>query len=319
MPNIWTHDVYGDLLVRRDSAREWLKDKALRQLFHLGCQGPDFLFYHRFLRGQGKTVPNKLGSLMHKQACGPVLMRMADTIVKKQLAADDPLAVYVAGFMLHHVLDRNMHPYVFCKSGFIKWNHQRFEVILDTIVVKKLLGLDTWANPVWKQIDIGPNLPVSVVELLADVTCEHYPDTAKLMRKQDWQRAYRDMIRAQKLFHDPSGIKRALTFGRIDPFVYKRNDPERDYLNEARASWRHPALENERSTASFWDLWEQALTDGQQVWDALFRYWADSSDTMRRALAAAVGNRSYEHGLDVDTNLDIRYEQPIWHEPSMFS
>src|SRR5690606_25882357 len=118
-----------------------------------------------------------------------------------------PLTVYVTGFMMHHVLDRNMHPYVFTKSGSVKWDHQRFEVILDTIIVKKFLDLDTWANPAWKQIDIGEAFPDSVVNMLEQIAGTHYADLAGKFDKQAWNDAYRDMIKAQKIFHDPYGIK----------------------------------------------------------------------------------------------------------------
>lgn len=312
MPNLWTHNIFGDIILNQAGTCKWLDNTEQKQLFHLGCQGPDFLFYHRFFPWQGKSSMNMLGSLMHTKACGPVLMQMANIVVNSQLSLDDPLTVYVTGFMMHHVLDRNMHPYVFTKSGSIKWDHQRFEVILDTIVVKKLLGLETWKHPAWKQIHIGSAFPASIVDMLTSIASDHYPDMAELMNRNDWNDAYRDMIRAQKIFHDPTGIKNRLTFGQIDPFVYKRSNPERDYLNEAKSTWRHPALENESSSASFWDLWEQSLVDGKQVWDAAIQYWSQPDDESRQALAEVIGNRSYEHGLDVEDGLEIRFEQPIW-------
>jgi hypothetical protein len=312
MPNLWTHNIFGDLVAEHGGRRGWLEDDRLRPLFHLGCQGPDFLFYHRFLPRPGKSAMNRLGSRMHREACGPALMQMADAVPQSGAAPDDPLTVYTAGFLMHHVLDRNIHPYVFCKSGSGKWNHQRFEVILDTIVVRRLRGLDTRTVPAWKEIHVGPELPHAVIAVLDRVVAAHYPDMAPHIRRSDWNAAYRDMIRAQKLFHDPTGWKTILTFNQIAPFVYNSRYPQRDYLNEAHGPWRHPALEDVRSTASFWDLWEQALADGKNVWQAAFRYWSEPTDAARRALAAAVGNRSYEHGEDVPLGLAIRYEEPIW-------
>src|SRR5690606_9448491 len=251
MPNLWTHNLFGDEMARLTGRGDWLEAAELRQLYHIGCQGPDFLFYHHFLPWKGPSLMNTLGTRMHQVACGAVLLHMADTVRRAGAGLADPLAVYVAGFMMHHVLDRNMHPYIFTKSGSRKWDHQRFEVIIDTLMVKRHLGLDTWRTPAWKQIDAGPKLPDSVAEMLRDITRAHYPDLAGQFGTDDWQDAYRDMIRAQKLFHDPTGIKRLLTFGKIEPLVYKRRNPDRDYLNEARNRWRHPAVEHEFSTASF--------------------------------------------------------------------
>lgn len=312
MPNIWTHNLFGDAAAKQTGTQDWLDKPELKQIYHLGCQGPDFLFYHRFFPWQGKSLLNTLGSRMHQEACGPALLLMADTVKQAKAAVNDPLTVYVMGFMMHHVLDRNMHPYVFCKSGSAKWDHQRFEVIIDTLVVRKLLNLETWATPAWKQIDIGHAFPPSIVKMLAEIVIAHYPDLAGQISAEDWNRAYRDMILAQKLFHDPYGIKRVLTFGQIEPLVYKRRNPERDYLNEARAPWRHPAVEEETSTASFWDLWEEAMEDALRVWHAAFQYWNSADTLARETLAEALGNRSYEHGKPVDAGISIRYEEPIW-------
>lgn len=312
MPNLWTHNLFGDEIARLAGRSGWIEQADLRQLYHFGCQGPDFLFYHHFLPWKSRSPMNALGTRMHQEACGPVLLHMADAVRAARSALDDPLAVYVAGFMTHHVLDRNMHPYIFTKSGSRIWDHQRFEVIIDTLVVKERLGLDTWRTPAWRQIDAGRRLPDAIVAMLQSAAAHHYPDLAKKIGPEDWQHAYRDMIRAQKLFHDPSGIKRILTFGRIEPLVYKRNNPERDYLNEARAPWRHPAVEHETSTASFRDLWEEAVDDGRQVIGAALRYWQDGSEESRRELAEVIGNRSYEHGRPLEEGLAIRFEEPIW-------
>jgi hypothetical protein len=312
MPNLWTHNIFGDGIARDAGMHDWLDRSELKQLYHLGCQGPDFLFYHRFLPWQGQSLMNELGTRMHQESCGPVLMQMADAVKKAGGTLADPLTVYVAGFMMHHVLDRNAHPYIFTKSGSRKWDHQRFEVIIDTLMVKRHLGLDTWRTPAWKQIDAGKRLPDAVAGMLQDIALAHYPDIANQIGTEDWHNAYRDMIRAQKLFHDPSGIKRILTFGQIEPLVYKRRNPERDWLNEARAPWRHPAIEHETSTKSFQDLWEDAVRDGRRVIDAAIRFWREGGDEARNALTAEIGNRSYEHGRPLEEGLTIRFEEPIW-------
>jgi len=312
MPNIWTHNLFGDAAISNMGTRRWLDNPELKQIYHLGCQGPDFLFYHRFFPWQGQSALNNLGSRMHSEACGPVLLQMAETVRRRHVDLDDPLTVYVTGFMMHHVLDRNMHPYIFCKSGSIKWDHQRFEVILDTLVVRKLLGIETWANPAWKQIDIGREFPPSVVEMLDHIAKDHYSDIAENIAMTQWNEAYRDMIKAQRIFHDPYGIKRVLTFGQIEPLVYKRKNPERDYFNDSRSTWRHPAVEHESSSASFWDIWEQAMEDAMQVLNAAFHYWSQPTEVNLEVLVAAISNLSYEHGKPVEEGLTIQFEEPIW-------
>ena len=135
MPNVWTHLIFGQELMNQLGHASMLSDKQLRHVFSLGCQGPDFLFYHNFLPWKKDKKLNQLGSLMHTKACGPFLQDLLSHIQGRGLY--NPAVVYALGFLTHHILDRNMHPYVFYKSGFKKWDHQRFEIIMDTLIVRR--------------------------------------------------------------------------------------------------------------------------------------------------------------------------------------
>jgi hypothetical protein len=320
MPNIWTHILFGRLLADRTglpAAADPMRLKA----FQIGCQGPDFLFYHRFLPWQTGIGMPELGGAMHKTRCGPFLLDLIDTV--RGQPADSPAALYALGFLTHHVLDRHAHPYVFYLSGFRKWNHQRFEIILDTVITRKLLGIETWKTPVWTEIDAGPRLPGGMAATLDALARAHYPEHASRYTPDDWDAAYRDMIAAQKLFHDPSGWKRALTFGKISPLVYKRRVPPLDFLNESKREWRHPSVEDERHTESFWDLWERAVADGETLMrTALARISGgeDSADSgesgaaaasTRAALAEALGDYSYETGKPCAEGHEIRFADPM--------
>ena len=110
------------------------------------------------------------------------------------------------------------------------------------------------------------------------------------------------------------GSNVVLTFGKIEPLVYKRRNKQLDYLNELRAPWSHPAVPAEVSTASFWDLWEQAMADGLQVWQAAEQYLFGDQDpsSSYSNLVEAIGNVSYEHGKPCDAGLSIIHEEPIW-------
>ena len=142
MPNIWTHLLFGREVLERIGEGEMIGDAGKRRLFQMGCQGPDFLFYHNFLPWKRGDAMNRLGGEMHSRHCGPVLMELLDTVSGLSARRSDPddAVVYALGFVLHHTLDRNVHPYVFSRSGFRKWDHQRFEVMMDTIVVRRKLA-----------------------------------------------------------------------------------------------------------------------------------------------------------------------------------
>ncbi|NQX64539.1 zinc dependent phospholipase C family protein [Paenibacillus alba] len=309
MPNIWTHLIFGQELMKQLGHAPMLNDKQLRNLFSLGCQGPDFLFYHNYLPWKKNKKMNELGSLMHTQQCGPFIEDLLRAVEGRGLY--NPAVVYVLGFVTHHILDRNMHPYVFYKSGFKKWDHQRFEIIMDTLIVRKKLGLQTWKTPVWKEIYVGETLPLGVVPALAQAAANQYKDHVSTVSEQDWNDAYLDMIRAQRLFHDPKGIKRILTFGQISPLVYTKHPAPLDYLNEARTVWHCPTSQEETYTYSIWDLWDIALEDGMRVLQAAIKALQSGSSEHYRLLHDMLGNRSYETGKACDSGLKITYAKPM--------
>lgn len=316
MPNIWTHNIFGRQVLEQTGHTSLIGSKANRNLFQMGCQGPDFLFYHHFLPWQRDQRMNRLGSSMHRIRCGPFLLDLIRWASGRPV--DSPSSVYVLGFALHHVLDRNMHPYIFYKSGFKKWDHQRLEVIIDTLVARKYENIETWRTPVWKEIETGGGFPDDIAIMLDSIAKQHYPEETSGLSIEDWHEANRDMIAAQRFFYDPTGAKRILTFGQIEPLVYKRNFPDRDYLNESNSPWSCPTDQNEVHTSSFWDLWEVALADGIKVVQEVISVWQAALETMDGTSAAlpdsliqAIGDRSYETGKPCEPELEIRFADPI--------
>ncbi|MCY9512612.1 zinc dependent phospholipase C family protein [Paenibacillus apiarius] len=322
MPNIWTHLLFGQEALAEAGLAEWIEDENRKRLFNMGCQGPDFLFYHQFFPWQRITVMNEIGAAMHNEHCGPFLLDLLSSVPTRQ----PENRVYALGFLLHHILDRHMHPYVFVRSGFRKWDHQRFEVLMDTHIVRRKTSMETWKTPVWKEINTGGQFPQEIVRLFMELTDKYYPELAHKAKPEYWNDANRDMLRAQRLFHDPYGLKTALTFRQIEPFVYKRNIPPYDVLNETRTAWPDPTGTDETYTTSIWDMWETAREDAACVLAAAIDYWKvrdnaqaangpDAEQDIEHAyvtLQEAIANRSYETGLELEHNRPITVEDPIW-------
>jgi hypothetical protein len=312
MPNIWTHFIFGQecLKALNKETRLTAHEKDQR-LFNLGCQGPDFLFYHQFLPWQSNKTMNQLGSAMHKQECGPTLQYMIEQALREEQAS--PLLVYVCGFVTHHVLDRHMHPYVFYKSGFRPWDHQRFEVILDTLVAKQLRGLETWRLPVWKEIYVGKSLPNPLISLFDELAEWFYPDIKSNIDRSFWNASYQDMIKAQKIFHDPSGVKRILTFNKIEPLVYKRKNQELDYMNLQKEAWNHPCSDQEVYSHSFWNLWDHAMEDATEILSDIIQAFESKqrSTDLSEALKQRIGNFSYETGKPCEYIEEMNYVKPL--------
>ena len=118
-----------------------------------------------------------------------------------------------------------------------------------------------------------------------------------------------------------------LTFGKIEPFVYKCTVPPLDFLNESGRAWLDPTDGKSKHTESIWNMWDTAMEEGQAVVTAILQWLEVQSkliqgtliaDAMhlitelREAVAALIGNRSYETGLSCDSGAEILYSDPIW-------
>ncbi|WP_274652620.1 hypothetical protein [Paenibacillus humicola] len=329
MPNVWAHIIYGQKVLESIGEQTMIAASEDRKLFFLGCQGPDFLFYHRFLPWQKNKTMTLLGGEMHSKQCGPVLMDLLDAAAGRPAAAQapDPAVLYTLGFVLHHLLDRKLHPYIFSKAGFRKWDHQRLEIMMDTIIARKLAGIETWKTEIWREIDAAGAVPDGIVDAFEQIVAVHYPAYAPYIEREHWRMAMKDMVRAQRLFFDPSGIRRFLTFRQIEPFVYRRDIPPLDIMNEQRKSWLDPANGKDRHQESVWDLWEAAMEEGQAVMRAVLEWlraleqasFDPTGDEkllatvqLRETAASLIDDRSYETGLPCSSGAGIRYAEPIW-------
>ncbi|WP_310829255.1 zinc dependent phospholipase C family protein [Paenibacillus pedocola] len=320
MPNIWMHLEYGKQLAEEfKNEFPFLEDvETCPELYQLGCQGPDFLLYHSFLPWKKENRALRLGDLMHTENCGPVLIEFWKRAISLPSADLKNVQQYFLGFLTHHLLDRNLHPYINWKAGYKHRDHQRFEIVLDTVFMKRLKGIDTWRHSVWKKINVGSHLPLPIHTILHETAAVWYPDTKKLPAEM-WHEAYLDMLLAHKCLYDPRGWKKSLLWGKARRLFSQQLSPAEeklDYLNEKHGQWRHSALYSEVRTESVWELWEEALAEGRTVLRALGSWLnssvpADASRALEK-FKEVLGDRSYDTGKDCSSKLKNLYAEPIW-------
>jgi hypothetical protein len=259
MPNIWAHIRFGKEVLTAIQAEGHMDNLTWKTAFQLGCQGPDFLFYDHFLPWQSATPLNRLGSLMHNVRCGPFLLSLFDEVRARPM--EDSAVAYTIGFLLHHFLDRHLHPFVFSRSGFKKWHHQRYETAMDSVILMQRAGIHTGTTPVAPEVNTEDQLPGRFsADFLRNVSY-HYPVLAAQITPDQLDKAVAQKLKAQRLFFDPSGWKGKLTFGKLEPFSPPRLLPDWDVLNETRQPWMDPTDRTIIRTESAMDLWEQALAD----------------------------------------------------------
>ncbi|WP_010170758.1 zinc dependent phospholipase C family protein [Bacillus coahuilensis] len=304
MPNVWTHIVFAEKLLHSFPSHSF--DPKAQAYYRFGSQGPDPFFYHSFLPWQKSSV-STIGLAIHYNNCGPFLL---DMIKKGRFMKHEETKAYILGFITHHLLDRQTHPYIIYRSGEEGYKHQLLETTIDTIMVKRERNLDTWTSPAYKQIDLGAELHEEVEELLAGLISTHHP-TKESLPTHYIKESYKDMKKAFKLFHDPMGLKNKLLFGYITPFSYREKFPEQDYLNVNKTPWLHPTNNQESSTKSFIELYEEALEVGKEVFKRVFLYWETENEEHLEELKEIIGNVSYDTGKDASIREELKYFEPI--------
>ncbi|KGX92580.1 hypothetical protein N781_14700 [Pontibacillus halophilus JSM 076056 = DSM 19796] len=304
MPNVWTHILFSeDVLDHIQTPKEI---KRADSHIHLGAQGPDPFFYYHFLPWQRDKTVEQLGLAMHTKQCGPFLL---DLIIE---AKDAPIATqaYVLGFITHHILDRNTHPYIHYLAGYEANKHQKLEVLIDTLMMKQYRNVDTWQTPVHKLLYVGLHLPTATTELLERLIDKHYKEETRELPPRYVQRSYEDMKRALRLLYDPWGWKNTLFPTLVSPFSYRPYEDHLDLLNNNSNTWYHSAT-NEPSTKSFHDLYKEAWGEGKRVVSATLTYWENPTPSREAVLERLIQNISYDTGKPVELEMSNHYSCPI--------
>ncbi|WP_217586057.1 zinc dependent phospholipase C family protein [Lentibacillus saliphilus] len=303
MPNIWTHTLFcEDVADMIDNPNPFIQYDSFMKL---GAQGPDPFFYYNFWPWIKDEPIHEIGNQLHTEHCGDVLMHL----IHHAKHMKPHVRAYVFGFVTHHILDRNTHPYIHYRAGYNGNDHQKLEVIIDTIMMDQFHKLKTWKAPVFKEIDVGRSLPDDIADLLHNTIKTYFPST-----QQDnsayIQKAYRDMKRALRLLADPIGWKNLLFKPLVSAFSHRPIKNNIDYLNMERRAWYHSAT-NEQRTESFVDLYQKSREEGIAILTEILMYWQANDDVSDERLRKLIANISYDTGKPLNLNLKNQYSSPI--------
>jgi hypothetical protein len=263
-----------------------------RNIFILGCQGPD-IFYHSQMT---RPVALEYGTLLHRRGFGDFTSALCKAALPDHVEWRDgypqekkltPLSAYALGFMTHAFLDRLTHPYIVYKSsvvspatdktiGFMKTfprgtAHAFFERILDVLMLDILQGkpVASWDQDVLAAVCAEP--PRGLKELLFKTLGSVFPERAGKDQKlfQRIENTLRDCGTFYRLT-DPgqTSLKCRISTGEDHsstqkiPLVYLY--PEQlplsiDYLNLGGQPWYYPIATGKEDQRSFLEIYHEAV------------------------------------------------------------
>lgn len=130
MPAIAAHYYFGQA-VQQQLPQEIAQVLASNQnLFILGCQGPDFLFFAKPLTG---ARFHKLGSAIHS---APARVLFDSNLKLYNTTGNAALLAYIAGCLCHFWLDKSCHPFVYEHAPQMG-QHHRLESEFDSLIIEK--------------------------------------------------------------------------------------------------------------------------------------------------------------------------------------
>ena len=304
MPAHVSHLLFAEEAARRlGPDGERLLDAAGNAL-RLGAQGPD-LFYHAL-----RTRPHgfRFGPLMHRARFGSMVGAFL-----QHAPPGVETAAFAAGMATHAALDRCWHPYIVYHAGWVvpgdpatqrlRRCHAFLERVLDVLLAERLRG-DLRGIDFFSGVHVGEELPSGLRAGLVGAIAEVYPrahdpaaDHARVGN------AYRDAMRffAMTDPRNPGFRRRARELEqreqtgrrRLAIFHPEAIDRATDWANESHRRWCHPCDRSDVSTASVFDLFEQALREVDPMLRAVLP--AARHRNGGAAVAQAVG----DHGLNL--------------------
>lgn len=282
MPNIITHKIFGEEVVKKlqkEHADELNKIIARNlQLFYIGTNGPDFLFFYNAKpwQGLGSHEVSGIGNKLHRGHVNRFYTEAIKEIQKqKNPAIKERMTAYLLGHLCHWALDKVTHPYIFYQTGNCKgqsngWHH-RFESMIDTKVLKRYHHTRISGYPFY-------NICAYDKAMLQAIARIYVPVVNRVLNQHinvyDIHKALDDWMDVQKLLFDPTDtkfhilqkvekvVRPWLISGNI---VREQEDDTYDELNEQHAAWYHPCDLRICSTESFIDLFEKAIDIAAEV------------------------------------------------------
>jgi len=285
-------------------------------LFRFGAQGPDFFYHNQRTRPTGL----KYGVAAHHEGYGRLTANLVCGFRRLEARGIDEavrgeLAAFTLGWVTHAFLDRVTHPFIVYFSGWVDPGrpetqryfrcHIFFERILDVLTLRERRGQEAAALSLPGLLGCGPVLPYPLVKTLLKALNAAYPRMSrKSLDRRRIENAYADAMFFYT-YTDPSEPRyrrlalerdREAPNRRLALFHPQELPRQIDFLNTAQARWRHPCLGERTSTASFPQLYEEALA--QAVPALALVEQALAGRRTPEEVEAAVGNASLNTGLE---------------------
>lgn len=321
MPAAMTHNYFANDVYRKLDPK--LKRKIDKGSMLVFAEGPDVFYYYLLNPFKVHTVQN-FANFVHNSHTKKFFYHYVDCILKFRLEKKKEIVGSLYGYITHFVLDSITHPFVYYKTGFYDKenpemvtytkNHAEMELLIDLFMLEKREKKNPKKIKIAKMLFPKTEYSIQLKNLLNRV----YQDVYGV---SDMGRKHLSSIRQMRFiyrhfYYDPHGIKlscyRILAkvlprkLKMIEYISYANNLRSKvSYINYEHDTWCHPLDQNETSTASFFDLYQEAVTKAVSLITYLDRV-LDGKVELKQ-LEKKLKDISYSTGKDCKNKSPMRY------------
>lgn len=306
MPGIYAHYAFGLRALEASGNRGEQVLSTQEDAFLLGCQGPDFCYYHMMRPGADIKHWRRLAHSLHTQKIGQM---MREALVLTAKAKENAVRAYFLGYLTHYALDAYAHPYVF-HHCYEKKYHLQFESAMDACLMRRD-GFDPARKPlvmILGAVDEAQRKAIAAYwhVLLKNVYNIHVSERELSQAVTEIRRAFRIAAsryglkkRVLETIAARLGVKddlRALFYPDVHTMI------EEDYLNEKRHAWSLPWDGSQTTDKSYPMIEQEACAFAAACLEAVVLYW-EKKNTLSQALGC-IGQMSMLTGKDWHVEYD---------------
>ena len=314
MPGMYAHYAFGLRALKASGGQEEKVPDTQREAFLLGCQGPDFCYYH-MIRPGAKADWMVLARALHTREIGQ-MMQEGLVLAGK---GDPSVRAYFLGYLTHYALDAYAHPYVFYHC-YKKKYHLRFEAAIDAKLMERD-GFDPARTPLYTLVGAVDAQQEKAIAAFWHVLLKKVYNTD--IAERDLGRVLTGMRRAFRLSRSRHGLKKhilekvAAHWGLKDDlralFYVETHMIDGDCLNEERQTWAFPWDMDETRDLAYPMIEQEALDFAAGCIKAAAMYW-EGTGTLAGALER-IGRMSMLTGQD----WHIQYDTYAHGSPRFFA
>jgi len=295
-----------------------------RQVYNLGTQGPDFLFY--YIPCLLRPSWYRLGNVLHSRRVGEFFRSLLEHALKLEGERRESALAYICGYLSHYALDTNAHPYIYYKAGFKTQGdtrpslhysvcHQDFETQIDTAMLKLISNKRPADKKLWQLINTNRDQSAGAASVISDSLQRVY---GVRMSERHVRRAMSSMVVITRVLQSRSGRRKRIissaeelimpASGYLSSLIHDQEAGGYDYLNLGRKQWSLPwekpcpDASNTR-TLAFTDMFRSAVDDSARFITELDSVLRGASNL--DSFLAKVGNLSFSTGRDCTEKLDF--------------